>query len=113
MSATLIKSSNEIGQVLKEGQRIRSSFFTIYSNKTPAQRDQHGRVAFIAGKKHGNAVWRNRSKRLLRAAFQEAGFNLPGLDIVIIANGNIHDSNSRILAEELSTKLVQLAKMAR
>lgn len=111
MSATLIKSSNEIGQVLKEGQRIRSNFFTIYSNKTPAQRDQNGRVAFIAGKKQGNAVWRNRSKRLLRAAFHEADASLPGLDLVIVASSHIHDTNSRILAEELSAKLVRLAKM--
>lgn len=105
MSATIIKSSNEIGHVLKEGRRKSSAFITIYSKKTPAQRDQSGRVAFIAAKKHGNAVWRNRSKRIMRAAFSELEQSFEGLDLVLVASKRLHEVNSRELAVEIRNLL--------
>lgn len=101
MSATTIKSSHEIGLVLKEGTRKNSPFFTLYSKATPAQRDHSGRVAFIAGKRHGNAVWRNRSKRLLREGLLASGIVLPGTDLVLVANKRTHEVSSQLIAEHI------------
>ena len=49
------------------------------------QHDQVGRVAFIAGKKQGNAVWRNRAKRRMRSICQDIGAPYSGYDIAFVA----------------------------
>ncbi len=45
----------------------------------------HGRVAFIAGKKLGNAVWRNSAKRRMREIAQAYGAPWDGYDVVFLA----------------------------
>ena len=49
------------------------------------QHGHDGRAAFVAGKKLGNAVWRNRAKRRMRAACRAANASRPGYDIVFLA----------------------------
>jgi ribonuclease P protein component len=52
---------------------------------TPSERPGPTRLGIIASKKVGNAVMRNRAKRLIREAFRKnkAAFP-PGLDLVVI-----------------------------
>ncbi|MBI4673297.1 MAG: ribonuclease P protein component [Chloroflexi bacterium] len=48
------------------------------------------RAAFVAGKKLGNAVVRNRAKRRMREALRPLFVRIaPGYDLVLIARGNI------------------------
>lgn len=58
---------------------------TALVRETPEGRGPQGRVAFIAGKRMGGAVLRNRAKRVLRAAVDRAGGPWPGHDVVLIA----------------------------
>lgn len=48
-----------------------------------------GRVAFIAGKKNGNAVWRNAAKRRMRALCSELEGPWPGSDVIFLAKRNV------------------------
>ncbi|MBS5479100.1 MAG: ribonuclease P protein component, partial [Coriobacteriia bacterium] len=72
------------------------------------QRDQAGRVAFIAGKKLGCAVVRNRSKRVLRAVAREAGLPAVGYDVVLVANARTRSADH----EEVAANLGSLLKKA-
>ena len=63
-----IKSSDQISEIFNLGVRFSSGEIRIIVKQTDDQRDPSGRVAFIAGKKLGNAVVRNRSKRVMREA---------------------------------------------
>jgi len=54
---------------MKKGRRHRAKTALLYVVATESE--QAGKVAFIAPKRLGNAVARNRSKRVLRAAFDE------------------------------------------
>lgn len=84
---TTIKSSTQIDEIFNKGTHFNSRNLSLITYTGDiSQRDPMGRVAFIAGKRVGNAVARNRSKRVLRAVAQEVGLPQAGYDIVLIAN---------------------------
>jgi ribonuclease P protein component len=62
------------------------------------QHGQRGRVAFIAGKKLGNAVWRNRAKRRMRALCRDLKGPWDGYDVIFLAKPRTNeDSYSKVL----------------
>ena len=74
--------------------------------RNEGQHDHDGRVAFIAGKKLGNAVWRNRAKRRMREACREVGGPFPGYDVAFVARGNTTASHYSDMVENIRKKLV-------
>ena len=63
-----------------------------------AEHDLNGRVAFIAGKKNGNAVWRNAAKRRMREIYRYVKDDIGDLDILFIAKPPLlEDSYSKVL----------------
>lgn len=84
-----IKSSQEITDLIVHtgvSYRRKPLRITVGTSPSTSQRGQNtGRVAFIASKKLGNAVMRNRLKRVLRVAAQECGLPLCGYDIILFA----------------------------
>lgn len=80
-----IRSSREIDTVFRTARRVSHPLLIALVARTPEGRGPQGRVAFIAGKKLGSAVVRNRSKRVLREAMRQAGGPWPGHDVLLIA----------------------------
>ena len=86
-----IRSSVDVSRLFSQGKRFSTPFATVLVLKRTEQHDHdlHGRVAFIAGKKNGNAVWRNAAKRRMRALCADFGGSISGLDIVFLAKRRI------------------------
>ena len=92
-----IKSSTEISQLFSTGRRLKTPYLTLIVGEHPSvssrvedvQHDRPGRVAFIAGKKLGNAVWRNQAKRRLRALCRDLGWPWPDKDVVFLARASL------------------------
>ena len=80
-----IKSSREIDRIFRGAKRAAHPLLIVLAAHTPEGRGQSGRVAFIAGKKLGGAVLRNRCRRVLREAVRRTNSSWPGWDVVIIA----------------------------
>jgi ribonuclease P protein component len=80
-----IKSSREIDVIFNGATRVAHPLLIALIAKTPEGRGPHGRVAFVAGKRLGGAVLRNRCRRVLREAARRASVPWPGNDIVLIA----------------------------
>lgn len=66
------------------------------------------RLGITAGKKIGNAVKRNRAKRIIRAAYAAAELQMPvGIDVVVVARSQLPDQKSTILTQSFCTKGVR------
>ena len=67
-----------------------------------------GSVAFVAGRRVGGAVFRNRARRILRAVWRElASRVVDGYDIVLVARASIADARSNELVAEVEGVLLR------
>ncbi|HEY3317688.1 MAG TPA: ribonuclease P protein component [Coriobacteriia bacterium] len=80
-----VKSSREIERMFAEGKRAAHPILIALVTETPDERGHDGRVVFIAGKKLGGAVVRNRAKRLLREAVRRVGGPWKARDVALLA----------------------------
>lgn len=84
-----IKSSADIERLFRSGERLPHRLVVALIARTPEGRGPGGRVAFVAGKKLGGAVRRNRAKRVLRHAALRAGAPWAGLDVALVARAGV------------------------
>ena len=96
-----IKSSADISLLFSQGKRFSTPFLTVIVLKRNNQHDHellHGRVAFIAGKKLGNAVWRNRAKRRMRELCRDLGGPWEGYEVIFLAKSSVAEATySKVL----------------
>ena len=92
-----IKSREDISDLFSRGGRLHTPYLTFIV--LPAkQHGPGGRVAFIAGKKLGNAVWRNGAKRRMREVCRALGGPWQNYDVIFLAKSNIlRTSYSKVL----------------
>ena len=65
----------------------------------------YNRLGITAGKKIGNAVHRNRAKRLIRLAYRQAELALPiGIDLVIVARSRLAEISSSEYCNYMDSK---------
>lgn len=84
-----IASSADISVLFAQGKRSHTPYLTLIVLRNEKQHDPSGRVAFIAGKKLGCAVWRNSAKRRMRAIACDLGGPWDGYDIAFMARSPI------------------------
>jgi ribonuclease P protein component len=71
------------------------------------------RAAFVAGRKIGSAVARNRARRLLRAAWASVAPQVrAGFDVVIAARPEIQGAKTRDVVEEIAVALAAAGVMS-
>ncbi|MBR6394790.1 MAG: ribonuclease P protein component [Ruminococcus sp.] len=83
----ILNDNKDFLTLYKKGKYSASKYSVIYvkPNGKP-----FNRLGITAGKKVGNAVSRNRAKRLIRLAYRMSEVNMPvGMDIVIVARSFI------------------------
>ena len=71
-----LSRNNEFKEILK-GEKQSNRYFTIFFKKLSNKKENKLNISFIAKKKLGNAVKRNRIKRKLRNITNEAVKKLP------------------------------------
>jgi len=83
---SVLKKKNDIVRVLREGKRYSFKICTIFicSSGTTG-------VAFLIRKKTGNAVNRNRMKRLFREAYRLQRSRFMGKEVVFYIKQYLHD----------------------
>lgn len=95
-----IKENRDFRRAYHRGKSFVSPTIAVYINKN---RLGKVRLGITAGKKIGNAVCRNRAKRVIYAAFRECEKNIAtGFDFVIVARTRILSAKSTQVAKELN-----------
>jgi ribonuclease P protein component len=80
-SSIFLRASKDIETVKRHGRRISTSLFNVLTYKMD---DAPSRVGIIVGKRFGNAVHRNRAKRVFRSLVRQQHQDLiPGQAILV------------------------------
>jgi ribonuclease P protein component len=96
-----IRHRTEFKRVYEQGKKIRSASFVLYLLHNHQQ--HHCRLGITASKKLGNAVLRNRCKRLVRELFRRNKEKFPpGSDVIVVVTRNMIGKHYVELEEELS-----------
>ena len=86
-SELTLRKQSDFSRVYKQGKSRGSRFAVILYRRNGLK---FTRTAFVASKKVGNSVERNRSRRLMRAAYRAVEPNIKkGYDIVFVARASI------------------------
>ena len=94
-----IKSKQDFELVFSRGKRINNSLLRI----RVARRDEGD----TAPKRLGNAVYRNRCKRVLREAARACDMPRDGYDVILFSTAGTHDSSPELVAAALQKMLAK------
>lgn len=68
-----------------------------------------GLATFVAGRRVGGAVERNRARRVLRAAWRDVAPRMQeGWDVVLVARGSIREAKTQDLVAEMEQLLTRV-----
>ena len=99
-----IKKSEDIEKVLKKKCSVGNKNYIIYIMKNSEAK--HFRLAMSVSKKIGNAVIRNRQKRLIKQAVNRIKLEILPYDIFVIARNN----SINLTYQEIESNIVYLLK---
>lgn len=111
-----LRSSSDFAAVFRGargagGSRSGSRLIVVHANSTDARAGQPPRVGLVVSKAIGNAVVRNRTKRVLRALMSTRIRQLPdGVDLVIRAKPGIPTTATSVLAKDLDSLLARVSR---
>lgn len=102
---TVIKSNKDFMKVYKKGRYSANKLVSVYflPNKSP-----YNRIGITTSKKIGNAVQRNRAKRIIRAAYRKTEKLFPiGYDIIFVARRDIIAVKSTNLVDFIKHRVLK------
>lgn len=101
----ILKDNGGFMRCYKKGRRVSCDWLCVhfFPNKTP-----YNRLGITAGKKLGNAVTRNRVKRIIRAAYRNSEKDIPiGYDIVFVGRNDIGQKKSCDVENFIKSRLIR------
>lgn len=108
-----ITSPSDIDRLFKHGRRASHPVLVVLAGPSPNGSDPGGRVVFVAGRKMGNAVVRNRCKRVMREACRRAGGPWPGHDVALVSRSGVATASPSEIDEALGAALDALRVVRR
>ena len=102
-SELTLRKQSDFSRVYKQGKSRGSRFAVILYKRNGLK---FTRTAFVASKKVGNSVQRNRSRRLMRAAYRAVEPNVKkGYDIIFVARAAINGCKEPEVERQLKKTL--------
>ncbi len=105
-----LRTRAEFDRVFRGGLRVDGSLFALLAATNGRDED---RLGLVVARRVGNAVARNRARRLLRDSFRRLQRTPPGLDIVILVKAGLAAKRQADVDHELERRLADLARKPR
>lgn len=103
-----IKLNREFRRGYKKGMCAAVGCIVLYAVKNNRNKE-HNRFGLTVSKTIGNAVLRNRAKRLMRVAFRKtAEFQCIGYDFIIVARSRINGKSADVVTDDFIKALKKL-----
>ena len=94
-----LKTSPQFQQVFQQGRKTVGRYFVVFAR---SHWEGRARLGLAVGRRVGNAVQRNRMKRLVRESFRHHQQHLHGRDVVVVARGSAVGARQVQLSKDLS-----------
>lgn len=109
--ARRVRRSGEYQRAFKAGIRVHGRFFTFVMSSNSSSTV---RLGIVASRKLGDAVTRNRAKRLIREAFRRMASTKPaGVDVVVIPRTALFDASFENVQDDFDVTFERgLSRMA-
>ncbi|NCB42058.1 MAG: ribonuclease P protein component [Clostridia bacterium] len=90
LKADVLRKKEDFTRIYRKEKSIPSKLVVLFYRKNQFP---YNRKAFLASKKVGNSVQRNRARRLLKESYRQLEADIPqGWDFIFIARNTILDS---------------------
>ena len=84
----ILRRKEDFSTIYKKGKSVPDRYIVLFYMKNGLQ---YNRISFLASKKVGNSVQRNRAKRLMRESYRHICDQIScGYDIIFIARNSIN-----------------------
>ncbi len=91
LKPTVLRRDKDFSSIYNKGKSVGDRFIVLFFKKNNLE---YSRTAFLASKKVGNAVKRNRARRLMKECYKKIEDKLPiGYDFIIISRNTINDAH--------------------
>ena len=102
-SELTLRNQNDFSRVYNHGKSRGGKFAVVLYRKNGLK---YSRTAFVASKKVGNSVNRNRARRLMRAAVRSLASGIAGgYDIIFVARASILECKERDVERQIRKSL--------
>jgi len=105
-----LRTRAEFDRVFRGGMRLDGALFALLAAPNGSEVD---RLGLVVSRRVGNAVVRNRARRLLRDSFRRLQRGAPGLDIVILVKAALPARRQAAVDHELHERLAELLRSPR
>ena len=101
LKKNVLRNQRDFDSIYKKGKSVGDRFVVVFYKKNNLS---YNRLAFLASKKVGNSVMRNRARRLMKESLRLSNIKLPaGYDFVIIARQTIGASKCQNVQKSLES----------
>ena len=103
LKKNVLRKNSDFDSVYKKGRSVGDRYIVLFYRKNNLP---YTRTGFLASKKVGNSVKRNRARRLMKESYRMISSKIPqGYDLIMIARNTISDVKCQDVEKSLTSAL--------